>query len=512
MPNCTGAATPSSGLFSDIYKRFYTFIYRANDVIDNIGQVPDMSTGEKQRAIAECKFLRAFAYMRLNILYKGVPLYMNAITSPENGNKARSSEADVWAAVLQDLTDCVNEPNLPGKYNSGDSNYGRVTKGAAYALRGQVYMWQKNWEAAVDDFNSVADCGFGLYTKAGATSYKQLLKIANEQCEEMIFSVQCIKQYGYSNTRNITYGNRCTAGSMWNNYLPNPHFVESFETATGEKFNWDNYLPGYSAMKEKERVVFFLRDGLSAAEKERMAAYGADMNKYLDSGNEARIKKAYESRDPRLQMAVITPYAQYNGASSGIAHTYTLRWPYRGSDSAEPFDIRTDTNDKFYYLWRKFVPEGLEQTERDTYGLDIPLIRYAEVLLLKAEALNEWGSTHESEAIRCVNEVRRRAGHVELNNVTYPATKVNGQSDLRERIRNEYYWEIGGEDSMYFHELRWGTWKDKKFDNNRNGLMQMWGETTYTWYWLGDQCWSWPIPAKEMEMNSNLEQNEGWIN
>lgn len=483
-----------------------------NDVIDNIGQVPDMSTGEKQRAIAECKFLRAFAYMRLNILYKGVPLYMNAITSPENGNKARSSEADVWAAILQDLTDCVNEPNLPGKYNSGDSNYGRVTKGAAYALRGQVYMWQKNWEAAVDDFNSVADCGFGLYTKAGATSYKQLLKIANEQCEEMIFSVQCIKQYGYSNTRNITYGNRCTAGSMWNNYLPNPHFVESFETATGEKFNWDNYLPGYSAMKEKERVVFFLRDGLSAAEKERMAAYGADMNKYLDSGNEARIKKAYESRDPRLQMAVITPYAQYNGASSGIAHTYTLRWPYRGSDSAEPFDIRTDTNDKFYYLWRKFVPEGLEQTERDTYGLDIPLIRYAEVLLLKAEALNEWGSTHESEAIRCVNEVRRRAGHVELNNATYPATKVNGQSDLRERIRNEYYWEIGGEDSMYFHELRWGTWKDKKFDNNRNGLMQMWGETTYTWYWLGDQCWSWPIPAKEMEMNSNLEQNEGWIN
>ncbi len=418
MPNCTGAATPSSGLFSDIYKRFYTFIYRANDVIDNIGQVPDMSTGEKQRAIAECKFLRAFAYMRLNILYKGVPLYMNAITSPENGNKARSSEADVWAAILQDLTDCVNEPNLPGKYNSGDSNYGRVTKGAAYALRGQVYMWQKNWEAAVDDFNSVADCGFGLYTKAGATSYKQLLKIANEQCEEMIFSVQCIKQYGYSNTRNITYGNRCTAGSMWNNYLPNPHFVES----------------------------------------------------------------------------------------------YTLRWPYRGSDSAEPFDIRTDTNDKFYYLWRKFVPEGLEQTERDTYGLDIPLIRYAEVLLLKAEALNEWGSTHESEAIRCVNEVRRRAGHVELNNATYPATKVNGQSDLRERIRNEYYWEIGGEDSMYFHELRWGTWKDKKFDNNRNGLMQMWGETTYTWYWLGDQCWSWPIPAKEMEMNSNLEQNEGWIN
>ena len=72
MPNCTGAATPSSGLFSDIYKRFYTFIYRANDVIDNIGQVPDMSTGEKQRAIAECKFLRAFAYM-LSLIHISEP-------------------------------------------------------------------------------------------------------------------------------------------------------------------------------------------------------------------------------------------------------------------------------------------------------------------------------------------------------------------------------------------------------------------------------------------------------
>jgi hypothetical protein len=511
MPNCTGAATPSSGLFSDIYRRYYTFIFRANDVIDNLSKVPDMTEEEKQRSIAECKFIRAFTYMRLNTLYKGVPLYMNAITSPENGNKSRSSEADVWDAVIQDLTDCINESHFPDKYNSGDPEYGRATKGAAYTLRGLAYMWQKKWEEAVNDFNAVGNCGFGIFNQ-GKDSYKKLLKIANEQCEEMIFSVQCINQYGYGNSRNVTYGNRCTAGSMWNNYLPNPRFVESFETANGEKFNWDNYIEGYSAMNDKERVVFFLREGLTPKEKERMAAYGADMSKYLESGNEERIRKAYQDRDPRLQMAIITPYEQYHGAASGVAHTYTLRWPYRGSDNAAPFDIRTDTNDKLYYLWRKFVPEGLEHTERDTYPLDLPLLRYAEVLLLKAEALNELGEARAAEAVSCVNEVRRRAGHVELNSDAFPGTKVNGQEDLRKRIRNEFYWELGGEDSMYFHELRWGVWKDKKFDNNRNGLMQMWGETTYNWFWLGDQCWTWPIPAKEMEMNPNLVQNEGWIN
>lgn len=52
MPNCTGAATPSSGLFSDIYKRFYTFIYRANDVIDNIGQVPDMIDRKRSNGLS----------------------------------------------------------------------------------------------------------------------------------------------------------------------------------------------------------------------------------------------------------------------------------------------------------------------------------------------------------------------------------------------------------------------------------------------------------------------------
>ena len=513
MPNCTGAATPSSGLFSDIYKRFYTFIYRANDVIDNIGQVPDMSTGEKQRAIAECKFLRAFAYMRLNILYKGVPLYMNAITSPENGNKARSSEADVWAAILQDLTDCVNEPNLPGKYNSGDSNYGRVTKGAAYALRGQVYMWQKNWEAAVDDFNSVADCGFGLYTKAGATSYKQLLKIANEQCEEMIFSVQCIKQYGYSNTRNITYGNRCTAGSMWNNYLPNPHFVESFETATGEKFNWDNYLPGYSTMKEKERVVFFLRDGLSAAEKERMTAYGADMSKYLDSGNEARIKKAYESRDPRLQQTIITPYSSTNCYSpywnSGEPmQNKVLRWPYlnRGGNNGDMWHNQRNAG---YYIYKKYnETEKGRYIERLRCHCDYPLIRFTDVWLLYAEALNE--KDRLDEAIIAVNKIRKRAGMGDLEKRGTGYNSVSGKEDMRDRIRYERRVELCLESINYFDEIRWGTYKETKFQGDYSGLKAWWGNIVGSkWYWK-DYMTVWPIPLVETQRNPNLKPTEGW--
>ena len=68
---------------------------------------------------------------------------------------------------------------------------------------------------------------------------------------------------------------------------------------------------------------------LTDEEKTTLAAAGADMSKYLDSGNEARILAAYTNRDPRLQMTIITPYSQYLGSINSTDYTYTLRWPYR---------------------------------------------------------------------------------------------------------------------------------------------------------------------------------------
>lgn len=500
-----GTATPSSGQFSEFYKFCYTMINRANDVIANINTVPGMTDANKARFIAECKFLRAWAYNYLNILFRGVPLITTPIATDAEAKLPRASEADVWNHILTDLGDAIAETNLPLKYKAADGNYGHITKGAAYALRGQVYLSLQKWQEAANDFKSVGDCGYTLFTTGGSVAFKNLLKRTNEQCDEMILSIQC-EQFSVANPLNVNYGNRCTGGSMWNNYLPNPYFVESFETKDGSKFNWDNYCPGYNSMTPLQRSVFFLRDGMTAAEITKMQTYGADMSKYLAVGNEARIQKAYEDRDPRLQMSVITPYSTYRGSSGGVENTYTLRWPYRGFDARDPFDIRTDANNYFYYLWRKFVPEGNEWPYRDTYDLDINLIRYAQVLLGYAEALNELGET--GEAVKLINMLRARCGAQLLNSNT--PTTVTGQADMRERIRNEYYWELGGENVMYFNELRWKTWKDKKFRNNTNGLMQIWGTTTYTWSWLGDQCWIWPIPAAEREQNPSLTQNPGW--
>jgi hypothetical protein len=122
-----------------------------------------------------------------------------------------------------------------------------------------------------------------------------------------------------------------------------------------------------------------------------------------------------------------------------------------------------------------------------------------------AEALNEQGKT--DEAIKYVNMVRARAGVALLNSNEY--TNVTGQEDLRQRIRNEYAWELAGENHMYFEELRWDTWYQQKFVKG-NGMTEIWGSKKYTNTYMGDYSKIWPIPEAEMERNSNLKQNSGW--
>lgn len=100
-------------------------------------------------------------------------------------------------------------------------------------------------------------------------------------------------------------------GLGWNNYVINPQFVDSYENKDGSPFNWDDIIPGYSAMSTNARQVYFLRNEINATERANAEASGADMTQYKNSGNEERIKAAYANRDPRLGFSVITPYSTF---------------------------------------------------------------------------------------------------------------------------------------------------------------------------------------------------------
>ena len=496
----TGKILTNNSLFLTYWKRYYEGINRANDVINNIHRVPDMTDEHKAKRIAECKFIRAYHYYRLNCLWRGVPIYLENL-APAQYTKPRSSEEDVWQLIIDDCTDAIECESLPGKIDKGSSDYGRITKGAAYTLRGKVYMWMKEYALAEADFMEVAKLGYALYTG----EYANLFKEANERCDEMIFSAQMVAKSGNGNCFSYIYGSYCTTGFGNSELLLNTNFVNSYEEKNGKPFDWNNYIPGYNEMSPKERSVYFLRNNMSDTEISQMSTYGAKMSEYDATGNEARIKAAYANRDPRLAATAITPYAEYKGGASGAEAVYTMRYPYRNWEAPQ-LDLRGSQTNQMLYMIRKFVTVGRESTNIQYNPIDAPIFRYADVLLSLAEAVNEQG--RYSEAMQYVNQVRSRAGVQLLGTNEY--TQVLNKEQMAERIRNEKKWELACEEQLYYEELRWETWKKEKFAKD-NGLQHVWGDPVYTYAWGGEEYWKWPIPSTEKEKNNNLQQNDGWL-
>lgn len=497
-----GTITPSNGLFSTNWRNFYEGVIRANDAIKNIPTKSPSPDAKKARLIAEAKFLRAYFYFRLNQVWKGVPIYLEPLRYDEF-TKGRATEKEVWDVVIKDLTDAINETNLPMKYAKGNASFGRISKSAAYALRGKVYMYTGEWAKAVADFAQVQAAGHTLFP-----DYRMLFKEINEQADEMIFTLQNIGIVNLGSNTQFFCGTRSSFGSCWNTYLIAPNGVDLFENTDGSRFNWNDIIPGFNTMNARARQVYFLRDNLTAAERTARQNLGADMTQYLPTGNEARITRAYQNRDPRLAASVITPYSTYNGVFSNLPATVTSRFPFR-AEAAVNGDLRTDTQAEFFYLHRKFVYEGNAELLNRGFGpIDFPIIRYADVLLMWAEALVELNDL--PGAIQRVNQVRARVGMPALQ--TTDATKptfVSGQANLRDRIRNERRVEFLNEGINYFDELRWRTWKDTKF-GGANGLRSVWGQNIANFTWGGDHFYTWPIPQAEIQINPNLVQNPGW--
>lgn len=389
------------------WSSYYHYIFQCNDVIQHLPEVPNMDEETRDRLIAEARWIRCYYYYQLNCVYGGVPWYENVVESIDDAQLGRGTQDETFRLIIDDLTKAIDDPAFPDKYAQGTSGHGRATKGAAYMLRGKCYMWLKMWAEAASDFEAVEKCGYSLLTK-GTQPYKELFLTENEDCDEMIFSVMCdLVNDWWGNRRQRGYGTREATGWGWSNYVPNPRFVDSYENADGSPFDWDDVIPGYNEMLPAARRVFFLRDGMTKAEIEFQTEAGADMSLYLPAGNEARILKAYENRDPRLAMSVITPYSTFLGGSAGVARNFTSRFPFRNS-TKKPFDLRIDTADKFYYFCRKFVTEGLEHADHlGCNDIDIPLMRFGETLLCLAECYNELDRL--DDAVSTVNRIRRRA-------------------------------------------------------------------------------------------------------
>ena len=491
-------ASNSSGV-QNHWQYLYELVHRANTVIRNVKNMP-ISSETINRVTGEAKFLRAMAYFRMLNCWGGVPYYDESCDINEqfsNLSAPRSSVEEIRDHVLADLSDAIEL--LPVKWESSD--LGRATKGAAYALRGKVYLYSSQWEKAKDDFEEIVYDKSAQYGYSLHPDYNDLFRLYNgHHSDEMIFSIQSIDGNTSGYALNIVgyFGNKSTLRLIASNYIvPSVKLVDMYENLDGTPFDWDTLFPGYS-------------DGGSELRRKYMCvAIDQGSTRVTDTldCDTLKVADAYRNRDPRLSLNVITPYSHYLGTDAGsnpMDKQFVLADPSKGGSPMEAMAFMRNSEGWNSYFWRKWIPTGNLDGYWGEYNrtpYEFPLIRLGDVILMLAEAYNELGMIEK--AVVELNKIRSRVGMPLLNNGNSWLV-VNGKEEMSERIRRERAFELAGEGQRYWDLRRWGMLEQSVCD-----ARDIFGDLMYTRSYQ-PRHELWPIPLVEMERNRNLTQNPGW--
>ena len=492
--------TDRDGTIQAHWQTFYDGIHRVNTFIRSVKGMRGIITDEQvNEYVAEAKFLRAMFYFSLTGLFGGVPYYDESTNVNEefmNLKQPRSSLEEVRAHILEDLDEAIKY--LPVEHAA--SEYGRATKGAAYALRGKVHLYDKEWQSAINDFEEIVYNKSNNYGYALDDDYARVFKLYNgAKSPETVFSIQNKSGVGteYGMQIQALMGCRGAYGSCWNNTVPSTQLVDIYEFKDGRPFNWDEIFPGYNAMTPEQR-----KELLSV----EMDGSGTIVG--LREADTAKILSAYTCRDPRLMATVIVPYSHYMGnigRTTNVDLIFALDHNLAGNANGGTIQNNAGW---VSYLYRKFVTEGDQGgaiSNRLHTPFAFPLIRFADVLLMLSEAYNEAGQL--DKAVTEFNKVRARVGMPGLN--SGPAWMVvSNKEQMAERIRKERAVEFAGEGLRFSDLRRWGYEIAHKTLNNVDAV-NIYGEPIYT-HLFTERDMLWPIPGVERERNKELTQNPGW--
>lgn len=436
----------------------YERIRRVNENLYNLHKYGTLNEKDITRLEAEMRFIRAFLYFDLIKRYKDVILYDEDITKIAR-NKAISPEKDCWDFVENDLNFAAE--NLPEQANAN----GRIDKGAAYAFLTRAMLYAERWDAVKTAADKVKALGYTLETNY-ADSYQKTIKEGNKEA---------ILQYTFDKTTGHNFdsyyvpgGDYKLIGKNSGGYgTPTQEMVESYELASGGFPNWSTW----------------------------------------HSAEGTREQPPYDKLEPRFQATIL-----YNGASwkGRIIEPFVDGqdgWCAWGEKSPEG---RTTTG---YYL-RKLVDESHNLSELAVSIQPLTVIRYAEVLLNKAEACYQSDDT--KGANEAIKEIRTR--------VNLPYTDKNGK-DLFVAIRQERKVELAFEGQWYWDLRRWKLAANTYLNGGLNNyevhglkiVKEANGEFTYTYVscddkerHFSDKMYRLPMPQSELNNNSEVSQYPEW--
>ena len=371
----------------------YTPIRQCNLVLEKVKDI-EMSDESRKKIEGQAYFFRAFVYFNLIRSFGDVPYIDKPLNLTDVEDITRTPREEVYAKVMADFDKAIEY--LPEEWDA--ANTPRVTKGAALAMKARAALYYNNWQVAADASKAVMDLGkYELYDAGNTGKYQELFWEKSDGCDENILYVQ----FNYPDKTHYLIGWECFPTLGWGGMNPTQSLVDAFEDKDGAPIS--------------KSTIY----------------------------NE---KDPFKNRDPRLEVNVLHDGEEMYGV--------TIKVKPLKSSGKTGIEQHGDATATGYYQQKWLDPSIDPQSEGWNMGKDWVVIRYAEVLLTYAEAMNELHPL-SAESFDAVNQVRRRVGMPDLQNTdpskpTYCAT----QDELRKRIQNEWRVEFALEGGKRMWDIR----------------------------------------------------------
>jgi len=224
---------PNNGIVSSFWKALYSYIYQTNMICDNAALSDKLSTGVKQKIIAESRFLRALSFFYLANIYGDVPL---TLTSDyiKNATLSVSSYEEVMKQVVADLL--YAKENLRDDIYTTIGNRFRANYWAATALLARVYLYQKNWPAAEREATEIIE-------KNALFSLESLDNVFLASSKEAIWAVQHSSTQLTTNDAVLIQG-MPTMNSM---FIFSAYTLSQFDPLDQRKVKWTKTIENTTA-------------------------------------------------------------------------------------------------------------------------------------------------------------------------------------------------------------------------------------------------------------------------
>lgn len=508
----------------DTWSKLYEGIKNANRYIEAVEKTeidPGKLSVDIGLYIAEARFLRAYYHFLLAQAWGDVPLRVKATTSP-NPNDVQMA-ATPQEQVLKWCADEI-EATIPDLYEPIDNTPSRVSQTVAQGILARVYLFMAGESVKQIDGLDKKE----MYRRAAywanevIASHKHDL---NESYEEVFINMirdQYDTQFHESMWEAEFLGDRTSATDWTNGRIGDLIGLRS-QSRTTNYSEWAcNYSYGYYNGSYTLWQLYWENDRTadetaSATVIDKRLTWNLPGYNYRGMNNQkiSYKNKAGETVTRYLQQTQSmfkTPWVYNNNFAmpdiEGLDQTI--------ENAFDPADLVYDPTVMCAVRnagkWRRETVYEKQMSAKSLYTtINFPILRYADVLLMYAEAINEYAGAPDDQAKEAIREIRKRAG------VKTDESLLGDYRSFRDLVRNERGRELAFEGLRKWDLIRWGTFVEKMHNAGTNQPTEnKYRNVSYTNYASANYAnvtarhIYLPIPTKELAVNHALRQNPLW--